>query len=41
VTATATGLSGRKAQQTIGITITGMVPTTYRPYERTRFAGTK
>ncbi len=41
VTATATGLSGRKAQKTLGITITGEVPTTYRPYERTRFGGTK
>jgi hypothetical protein len=41
VTTTATGLSGRKAQKTLGITITGMVPATYRPYERTRFSGTK
>jgi hypothetical protein len=41
VTATATGLNGRKAQKTLSITITGMVPTTYRPYERTRFNGTK
>jgi hypothetical protein len=40
VTATATGLSGREAQKTLDITITGMVPTTYRPYERTRFKGT-
>jgi hypothetical protein len=40
VTAIATGLGGRKAQKTLDITITGMVPTTYRPYERTRFRGT-
>ncbi len=40
VTATATGLSGRKAQKTLRITVTGMVPATYRPYERTRFNGT-
>ena len=41
VTTTATGLSGRKAQKTLGITVTGMVPATYRPFERTRFGGTK
>jgi hypothetical protein len=41
VTATATGLSGHKVQKTLSITITGMVPATYRPFERTRFGGTK
>ena len=40
VTATATGLNGSKALKTLGITVTGMVPTTYRPYERVRYSGT-
>jgi hypothetical protein len=41
VTVTATGLNGRASQNTLGISITGMVPTAYEPAAKERYSGPK
>jgi len=41
VTVTATGLNGRKAQQTLGISVTAAVPTAYNPAAKERYSGAK
>lgn len=41
VTVTATGLNGRTAQNTLGITVSGMVPTVYDPGTKVRYSGAK
>jgi len=41
VTVTATGLNGRTAQNTLGISITGTVPTAYDPAAKQRYRGEK
>ena len=38
---TAEGLNGRKAQSTAGISITGTIPTSYNPAEKTRYSEIK
>jgi hypothetical protein len=40
VTVTATGLSGHRAQNTLGISVTGTLPTGYKSSERVRYSGT-
>ena len=39
VKVTATGLDGRTTQNTLAITVTGMVPTVYNPAEKVRYSG--
>jgi PKD repeat protein len=41
VRVTAEGLNGRKAQSTAGISITGTIPTGYKPAEKTRYSELK
>jgi len=41
VTATATGLDGRTMQKTLGISVTGYVPTSYKPAEKERYSEPK
>jgi PKD repeat protein len=41
VTVTATGLNGRTRQNTLGISVTGMVPTTYNPADKVRYSEAK
>ena len=41
VTVTATGLNGRTTQNTLGISIAGMVPTAYDPAAKERYSGAK
>jgi hypothetical protein len=41
VTATATGLNGGTAQKTLGISVTGAVPTAYNPAAKQRYGETK
>ena len=41
VTVTAMGLNGRTAQTTLGISITGTVPTAYDPAAKQRYSGAK
>jgi PKD repeat protein len=41
VTVTATGLNGRTAQNTLGISVTGTVPTAYNPAEKARYSEPK
>jgi hypothetical protein len=36
-----TGLNGRRTQKTLGISVTGMVPTVYNPAEKERYGGAK
>ena len=37
----ATGLNGRTAENTLGISVTGIMPTVYNPAEKVRYQGTK
>jgi hypothetical protein len=41
VKATSTGLNGRTAENTLGISVTGMIPTVYNPAEKERYSGAK